>query len=203
MSESSIGERKRALRVAALIQRGSLAREHLFSLGRLIQGKALAFAPYRTARAVILYSPVQGEVPTEQIRDDALASRKTVFYPKLSAGDSVAVARIHSAADLGNGRFGIDEPAGSIYPLNRELDQGLIFLPGLVFDRHGNRLGRGIGWYDRLLKELSRGTVFVGLGYESQVADEVPTDMWDEKVHYVITDKRIIDCGRSQSIAVS
>jgi 5-formyltetrahydrofolate cyclo-ligase len=203
MSGSSIGERKRALRVAALIQRGSLPREHVFSLGGLIQGKTLAFTPYRTARAVILYSPIQGEVPTEEIRDDALASGKSVFYPKLSAGDSVAVARIDSAADLGGGRFGIHEPTGSTSPLKSELDQGLIFVPGLVFDRHGNRLGRGIGWYDRLLKQLNNGTVFVALGYDFQVVDKIPTDMWDQKVHYVITDKRIIDCCRSQSIAVS
>jgi 5-formyltetrahydrofolate cyclo-ligase len=191
------------LRIDALIQRSSLAREHLFPLSCLIQGKALAFLPYRTARAVILYSPVQGEVSTEAIRDHALASGKMVFYPKLSVGDSVAVARIDSAADLRSGRFGIDEPRGPIYPLQREFDQGLIFLPGLVFDRHGNRLGRGIGWYDRLLKQLSRGTVFVAVGYDFQVVDEVPTDRWDEKVHYVITEKRIIDCGKSQSIAVS
>lgn len=203
MSESSIGERKRALRVAALIQRDSLAREHSFSLGGLIQGKALTFTPYRTARAVILYSPIQSEIPTEEIRDDALASGKRVFYPKLSGVDSVAVAEIHSAADLASGRFGIREPACSIYPLNRELDQGVIFVPGLLFDRHGNRLGRGIGWYDRLLKQLDKGTVFVALGYDFQVVDEVPTDTWDEKVHYLITDKRIIDCRTSQSIAVS
>lgn len=203
MSESSIGERKRALRVAALIQRGSLAREHFFSLGGLIQGKALAFTPYRTARAVILYSPIENEIPTEELRDDALASGKRVFYPKLSGANSVAVAEIHSAADLGNGRFGIREPAGSIYPLSRELEKVVIFVPGLVFDCQGNRLGRGIGWYDRLLKQLGKGTVFVALGYDFQLVDEVPTDRWDEKVHYIITDKRIIDCRTSQSIAVA
>lgn len=203
MSESSIGERKRALRVAALIRRGSLAREHFFSLAGLIQGKALAFTPYRTARTVILYSPIQGEVPTEEIRDDALAGGKRVFYPKLSTTNSVAVAEIRSATDLGSGRFGIREPAGSIHPLNRELEKIVIFVPGLIFDCHGNRLGRGIGWYDRLLKQLSKGTIFVALGYDFQMVDEVPTDRWDERVHYIITEKRIIDCGTSQSIAVS
>ncbi len=201
MSESSIGERKRALRVAALIQRGSLAREHFFSLGGLIQGKALAFTPYRTACTVILYSPIENEIPTEAIRDDALASGKRVFYPKLSGVDSVAVAEIHSAGELGSGRLGINEPRGSIHPLIGSLERTVVFVPGLVFDGEGNRLGRGIGWYDRLLKQLGEGTVFVALGYDFQMVDEVPTDRWDEKVHYIITDKRIIDCRRSQSIA--
>jgi 5-formyltetrahydrofolate cyclo-ligase len=79
----------------------------------------------------------------------------------------------------------------------------VVFVPGLIFDCHGNRLGRGIGWYDQLLKQLNRGTVSVALGYDFQMVDEVPTDTWDEKVHYVITEKRVIDCGTPQSIAVS
>jgi len=200
MSECSIGEKKRALRVAALTQRTSLAREHFLSLGRLIQQKALEFTPYRSARAVILYSPIQNEVPTEEIRDDSLASGKRVFYPKLSAANSVAVAEIHSAADLGNGRFGIREPEGPLHPLNPKLNEAVIFVPGLLFDCHGKRLGRGVGWYDRLLKQLSRDTICVAVGYDFQVIDEIPTDTWDEKVHYIITDKRIVDCGTWQSM---
>lgn len=191
------------MRVAALTQRGSLAREPFFSLGGLIQARALEFAPYLTARAVILYSPIQNEVTTEEIRDDALARGKRVFYPQLSAAKSVAVAEIHSAADLGSGCFGISEPTGSMHPLTRELEKLVVFVPGLIFDCHGNRLGRGIGWYDRLLKQLSKGAVFVALGYDFQIVDEVPTDTWDERVHYVITEQRVIDCGTARSIAVS
>ncbi len=202
MSESSIGERKRALRAAALVQRSALAREHVATLSRLIQDSALAFAPYRRARVIVLYSPIQGEVATGQIRDDALASGKTVFYPKMASLDSVAVARIHSTADLSNGPFGIDQPAGSVCSLPCEVGPGLLFVPGLMFDRHGNRLGRGNGWYDRLVKQLGRDTVSVGLGYEFQVVDEVPTEHWDKKVNYVITDKRIIDCVTSRSMSV-
>jgi len=71
----------------------------------------------------------------------------------------------------------------------------VVFLPGLVFDSLGNRLGRGIGWYDRLLKTMGKGAVFVALAYEFQMVDEVPTEAWDEKVDYVITEKRVIDCG--------
>jgi 5-formyltetrahydrofolate cyclo-ligase len=203
MSGNSVGERKRALRVAALFQRGLLAREHCFSLGGLIQARALEFSPYLTARAVILYSPIQSEVPTEKVRDDALASGKRVLYPQLSAANSVAVAEIHSVTDLRKGRLGISEPTGSVHPLNRELEGVVVFVPGLIFDCSGNRLGRGIGWYDRLLKQLSNGAVFVALGYDFQIVDEVPTDTWDERVHYVITEKRVIDCGTVQSITGS
>jgi 5-formyltetrahydrofolate cyclo-ligase len=203
MSESSIGERKRALRSAALSQRKSLASEDAFTLGGLAQARALQFKPYIVARAVTLYGPIQNEVPTERIRDHALTSGKKVFYPKLAGANSVALAEIHSAADLGSGRFGIAEPIEAPARLAANQDGMVVFLPGLVFDALGNRLGRGIGWYDRLLKKLGKGAVFVALAYEFQIIDTVPTEAWDEKVDYVITEKRVIDCGGTPSRATA
>jgi 5-formyltetrahydrofolate cyclo-ligase len=195
MSESSIGERKRALRSAALCERNSLAREDFFALGGLAQARALEFTPYMIAQAVTLYSPIQNEVPTEGIRDHALTSGKKVFYPKLAGTESVELAEIHSAADLGSGRFGISEPMG-LPSLSTPAQRGMVvFLPGLAFDSLGNRLGRGIGWYDRLLKKMSKKAIFVALAYEFQIVDEVPAEPWDERVDYVITEKRVIDCG--------
>lgn len=195
MSESSIGERKRALRCAALSQRNSLAEEDFLALGGLAQARALEFRPYIIAQAVTLYSPIQNEVPTEGIRDHALARGKRVFYPKLGDVSSVELAEVHSAADLVSGRLGISEPVGppSRLPANR--GRTVVFVPGLIFDSRGNRLGRGIGWYDRLRKKTGKIAVFAALAYEFQVIDEVPIEPWDERVDYVITEKRVIDCG--------
>jgi 5-formyltetrahydrofolate cyclo-ligase len=75
-------------------------------------------------------------------------------------------------------------------------EEGLIvFVPGLAFDLHGNRLGRGKGWYDRALASLGGQARFIALAFEFQIVDEVPTDSWDRKVHHIITERRIIDCG--------
>lgn len=201
MSESSIEERKRALRSAALSRRNSLASEDVSTLGGWTQAKALEFKPYLVARAVALYGPIQNEVPTERIRDHALTSGKKVFYPKLAGANSVALAEIHSVADLESGRFGFSEPIGRPSRLTAKQRGMVIFLPGLVFDSRGNRLGRGIGWYDRLLKKMGKGAVSVALAYEFQIVNEVPTEAWDEKVDYVITEKRVIDCGGRPSRA--
>ena len=129
MSESSIGERKRALRSAALSQRNSLASKDVFALGGLTQARALEFKPYIVARAVTLYAPIQNEVPTERIRDHALTSGKKVFYPKLAGANSVALAEIHSAADLGSGRFGFSEPIGRPSPLTTKQRGRLLPMP--------------------------------------------------------------------------
>jgi 5-formyltetrahydrofolate cyclo-ligase len=75
----------------------------------------------------------------------------------------------------------------------------IVFVPGVAFDTRGQRLGRGKGWYDRLLRQLGGNTVFVGLGYEFQIVEEVPTESWDEKVHYVVTEERVIDCAETSA----
>ena len=188
------------MRSAALCQRNSLAREDFFALGGLAQASALEFSSYLIAQAVTLYSPIQNEIPTEGIRDHALTSGKKVFYPKL-VSNSVELAEIHSAADLRNGRLGIAEPVGLPSRLTANQEGMVVFVPGLLFDSSGNRLGRGIGWYDRLLKKMGEGAVFVALAYEFQIIDEVPTEAWDEKVDYVITEKRVINCGTTPSRA--
>jgi 5-formyltetrahydrofolate cyclo-ligase len=80
----------------------------------------------------------------------------------------------------------------------------VVFVPGVAFDVRGNRLGRGKGWYDRLLEKSGRAT-FVALAYDFQIVDAVPSEDWDQRVHYLITERRIIDCGSmpAQSSQVS
>jgi 5-formyltetrahydrofolate cyclo-ligase len=201
MAAHSIVERKRALRSAALCERDSSGKEDLFALGGLAQARALEFAPYRMARAVVLYSPIQNEVVTETIRDDALNSGKRVFYPKLAGRNSVEIAQIDSAEDLVSGRFGILEAAGTASVLMPKKEATVVFVPGVVFDSAGNRLGRGIGWYDRLLRRIGRPAIFAALAYEFQIIADVPTEPWDEKMDYIITEARVIDCSKAPSQA--
>jgi 5-formyltetrahydrofolate cyclo-ligase len=127
------------------------------------------------------------------IRDRSLAAGKRVFFPQSGPQESLELIQIDSVTDLGTGRFGILEPLGE-----RRLSAGyqhelMVFVPGVAFDARGNRLGRGKGGYDRLIKEL-KGATLVALAYDFQIVEEVPTDAWDQKVHYVISERRIIDC---------
>jgi 5-formyltetrahydrofolate cyclo-ligase len=63
----------------------------------------------------------------------------------------------------------------------------LILVPGLAFDRSGRRLGRGAGFYDRTLARVSAGVPKIGLCYDEQVVDEVPTESWDLCVDHLLT----------------
>jgi 5-formyltetrahydrofolate cyclo-ligase len=189
----SMRESKNSLRAAALAQRALLSRAESLSRSRSIQAKALQFLPYLAHRSVAVYSPIQNEVETADIRDHALATGKRVFYPRCTAENVLELIEIGSVTELASGRFGILEPTGQ-RRLSKDQEELVVFVPGVAFDLQGNRLGRGKGWYDRLIEKLSRAT-FVALAYDFQIVDEVPSEEWDQKVHYLITERRIVDCG--------
>lgn len=165
----------------------------------MIQERVLRFSPYLFSSSVALYGPIGREVATEQIRDDALKSHKKLFYPKLGDGENLALIRVESAGELKPGRYGILEPIGEKAMAKEDQERLVVFVPGLAFDSQGNRLGRGKGWYDRVLKLLGDGPTFVALAYELQIVEQVPAKEWDRKVHHIITERRIIDCGDAPS----
>lgn len=188
-------ENRDRLRHAALSQRRALAPADCLAWSRSIQSRAMEFSYYRAARTVGLYSPVQNEVDTSAILQHALTSNKQVFYPKFSLPGSAGLAQINSAADLVVGRHDILEPAGWDFLTPADCDSLVLFIPGVLFDRRGNRLGRGGGWYDRLLGELANNGIVVGLAYESQLVESLPAASWDRRVHFILTEKNQIDCG--------
>jgi 5-formyltetrahydrofolate cyclo-ligase len=187
-------ENRDALRGAALSRRSSLSRANCALWSRSIQKRALKLPQYLAARSVALYSSAHNEVDTEAILQDALAAGREVYFPKLNRVGPEFV-RIFSKADLTAGRFGIAEPAGT-NRLSLEDCAGLsVFIPGVLFDRRGYRLGRGGGWYDRALAQFGNRAVFIGLAYEVQIVDSLPAESWDQKVHYVITENKVIECA--------
>jgi 5-formyltetrahydrofolate cyclo-ligase len=101
--------------------------------------------------------------------------------------------QIEAATEFSLGRFGILEPTGEKRMAVRDQKELVVFVPGVAFDLHGNRLGWGKGWYDRVIEELG-GVILVALAYDFQIVDEVPAEEWDQKVHYVITERSIVDC---------
>ena len=186
-------EKKHSLRAAALAQRSLLSRSESLARSRLIQAQALQFPPYLLRRSVALYNPIQNEVETGEIRDHALVTGKNVFFPRFGLKDSLELIKIESETEFSQGRFGVLEPTGKRRLAGRDQEELVVFVPGVAFDLSGNRLGRGKGWYDRLIKELG-GAILVALAYDFQIVDEVPAEEWDQRVHYVITERSVVDC---------
>jgi 5-formyltetrahydrofolate cyclo-ligase len=191
-----MSESKTALRVALLSQRSSLANETAECWSRSIQARLLETSLYRSANAVALYSSVQNEAATEKIRDHSLRDGKRVVYPRLLPNRSVEFVEIESATELVCGKSGIPEPIGDkVLSHCADVDL-LLIVPGVAFDRRGNRLGRGQASYDRVIRQWGSRATPVGLAYEFQVIDRVPVDPWDERVLFVLTQERFIDCQK-------
>jgi 5-formyltetrahydrofolate cyclo-ligase len=192
-------EKKLVLRGALLARRNALAEHQWFASSRAIQARALQMPAYAASRSVVLYSPTRNEVGTEEILIDALNGGRRVFYPRTSGSGAGQFVGVTSGEELRAGRYGILEPTGTESLMEVDRHRLVVFVPGIAFDATGNRLGRGSGWYDRILASLDDKGILVALAYDFQVVEEVPTEAWDRKVHYVVTETKLIDCGTANA----
>ncbi|MCG8410617.1 MAG: 5-formyltetrahydrofolate cyclo-ligase, partial [Bacteroidales bacterium] len=93
--------------------------------------------------------------------------------------------KFESLNDLQKGeQFGINEPVGENYDSPEKID--LIIIPGVAFDSENNRLGRGKAYYDKLLKQTK--AFKLGICFDFQMVDKVPTDKYDIKMDRVVSD---------------
>ena len=109
-------------------------------------------------------------------------------YPRV-VGEDLVFHEVASQRELRPGRFGIGEPA-EVSPTVDVSEVDVFLVPGVAFSREGHRLGRGRGFYDRALENSS--AVKVGIAYSVQIFQEVPTELNDIKMNYVVTEQEVI-----------
>ncbi len=144
---------------------------------------------WREAKSILFYAPLPDEVDLWQLLVDALAAGKTVLLPRFEPehGHYVACHIRDAARDLSPGQFGIREPLASCEKiLLNQLD--LILVPGLAFDLKGHRLGRGRGFYDRLLAVLHGPTC--GVAFDQQIVSAIPVEPHDLRLNCILTPTR-------------
>jgi 5-formyltetrahydrofolate cyclo-ligase len=154
-------------------------------LRKLLEQQAL----WRNAKFILLFASMADEPDVWPLLADALASGRTVALPRFHAeqGAYVAGQIIRADSDVRPGRYGIREPREScpIIPLNR-LD--LVLVPGVAFDLDGHRLGRGKGYYDRLLA-MHDGPA-CGVAFDQQIVGRVPSGPHDVRLTAILTPTR-------------
>ena len=169
--------------------------EQRAAFSRSLCANAQARPLWQNFRAVLFFAPLPDEPDLTPLLDAAWREGKTVTLPRYdSATGQYFAAVIRSAADLSPGRFGVLEPASNCpsHSLN-QLD--LVFVPGVAFALNGARLGRGKGFYDRLLSEV-RGHK-CGVTYEVQVIVAVPEEPHDVRVDSILTPAGWRPCHRA------
>lgn len=143
---------------------------------------------YAASRVVLLYWSMADEVQTHALVERTWRDR-TVLLPCVD-GDDLCLRQYTGPECLVAGeQFGIGEPTG---PEWTDLEAiGFIAVPGVAFDHSCNRMGRGRGFYDRLLKSVPR-AYKVGVAYDFQVMDHIPVEAHDVPMDSIVSETAVI-----------
>jgi 5-formyltetrahydrofolate cyclo-ligase len=151
----------------------------------IITQKLLKIRIFKKAKVLMCYIALKGEVDTQGVIKQARKSGKIVTVPVCKKdGAAILPCILDDKAKLRKGPYGVVEPAVKTQVPLKDID--LVIVPGVAFDRKGNRLGRGKGFYDRFLKKINGRTETIGLAFRYQILPALPASSRDVKVKRVI-----------------
>ncbi len=139
---------------------------------------------WNEAEKILMYYSLPDELPTEKYLK--LITDKNIYLPKVNGNDLDIL--LYEKDKLCIGKYGIMESFGSVPIKPNEID--LVLVPGIAFDIKKNRLGRGKGYYDKLLKTTK--AVKIGIGFSFQLMECIPHNDNDIKMDIIITPDSII-----------
>jgi 5-formyltetrahydrofolate cyclo-ligase len=145
-----------------------------------------------SARVLMLYASMPGEVGTDAIAGEAAGRGITLVYPRCLEDRRLSLHVIDALERLRPGRYGIREPDADACPVHEVAAVDAALIPGLAWDRAGNRLGRGAGYYDRLLADPEWRGFRCGLFFSIQEFPAVPHDPWDARMQAIVTEAEIL-----------
>jgi 5-formyltetrahydrofolate cyclo-ligase len=176
---------KQSLRELLIQKRRMMSAEERTAQSALILSQLEKMTVFQEAKTVLLYYPKNNEVDVlplfKRYKRDKVLLLPVTHRRGMTANPYEGNDKMH------RGKVGIPEPTTP--PYEGEID--LIIVPAVAFDKQGNRLGRGGGYYDRFLKKQSHAT-FIGVGYDFQLVDEVPVRKHDQKMHRIILPSQTI-----------
>jgi 5-formyltetrahydrofolate cyclo-ligase len=152
-----------------------------------------ALDEFRLADVVMIYLSLPDEIDTSAIAQVAWEAGKTVLAPKVNWEDRTMTAmEIHSLqGDLVVADSGFREPATGRLWSGGDID--LIVIPGLAFDSRGNRMGRGMGFYDRFLSAGDMRALKCGLAFHEQLLSEpLPITQNDQPIDMLVTNNGVL-----------
>lgn len=175
---------KDELRRFVRAQKRQYTAAQLAAMSKEICGKVLASAWWQEASTLLLYYPLPDEVDVRPLIWEAYKEGKRVLLP-VCRGNDLELRLYEGEASLSIGAFGIMEPTGQRFAEERYSEIHLAYIPGMGFDRAGHRLGRGKGYYDRLLPRLKAARL-QGICFPFQLLLSIPMEEHDVAVHEVI-----------------
>lgn len=185
---------KAALRKAALARRADVPVPVREAFAERLALEGVAIARRARARCAGAYWPMRGEADVTWLLHALAYHEFSAALPCVTGrGEPLIFRRWTPRDDLAPGPFGTREPSRRL----PEVLPDLLFVPLAAFDRRGNRIGYGAGYYDLTLAALRRmkPVTAVGVGFAVQEIAEAPAEPHDQRLDFVMTETEWIDCG--------
>lgn len=182
---------KNAIREEYLERRLAMDPDLKSRLDGAICRQAVGMVGYRFADCVLMYSAVKGEIDVSEIALHAFSKGKKVAFPRCCPEKGTMDFHIvTSLDDLHPGTFGVPEPDASLPVFDpTSTENSVCYVPGLVFDTNGYRVGYGKGYYDRYLSNF-KGSI-VGITYSDCILKSVPRGHFDVSIRVLLTEKGV------------
>lgn len=185
---------KNDLRKAMLGKRKSMNIEDVITSSNKIIETIMELPEFKSSKNIMLYLSFNNEVNTYPLVKWCLDNNKIVIAPYcIQHSKEIVPYRITNlSTDLVKSDFGVMEPKKDLLEKINIEDIDLILVPAVAFDQHCNRIGFGAGYYDRFLCNKPKHTPAIGIAYDYQIIDKIPTDEYDVPLDFIITEKRVI-----------
>ena len=183
---------KKKMRAAILALREAMPPAARSAASRAIIDKVCGLPQYAEATVVLTYMGFGSEIETQSFFERIIADGKVVVLPRVDrASQTLMLHAARSTSDLLTGKWGIREPRADAPTVSIE-EVDFLLMPGVAFDRFGNRLGYGRGYYDKLLVIADPALTRVAAAFSCQIVEAVPVGPTDQRIDCIVTENEII-----------
>ncbi len=178
------------LRQSLRDQRKKLSAETVSAASAIITQKIISLPEFINAKHIALYFSNENEIDPADIAHHAQQQNKKIYFPVLE-NKNLCFCPVDQNTQYVKNQFGIVEPTYSkkhFFPTEK-ID--LFLIPLVAFDAQCHRIGRGAGYYDRVLVLRQKNATLIGLAYEFQKVDSIIPQPWDVAMDKTITEKNI------------
>lgn len=187
---------KADLRTELLLRRRRLDKNRINAQSDNMAKQLVAWPYYQQAKVIMLFLSMFDEPQMEKIIENSWSHGKIVCVPHMRKEFGVMdAAVIENWDELVTGRFNLMVPNPESLQIMNPALIDLIIVPGVGFDRSGNRLGMGAGYYDRFIPQAPQ-AILIGAIWTSHVLENIPHNHYDKPVDYLLNEDEIIKCNR-------
>ena len=179
---------KERLREKILEKRNLLTKKEVIKKSEKILKKLSSLHEFKKAKTVMFYVSKDNEVYTHDMIKDLIGKKKIIVPVTDFKNKDLILSELKDFSDLEPSYYGVLEPkkVRKVDPNNVDI----VIVPGAAFDKKGNRIGYGEGYYDNFLRKIK--ALKIGLGFDFQVVDEIKAEEFDVSVDVIVTEKEVI-----------